>query len=153
MNLSLQLLGAFLPLRHEPKYVLFRRLRRECFQPRHRLLADVGEPVYASDAGPENVARLAHVGLAIHRTFHLTAEDEVRLFERMVVQPQAHPRLVLDEEQPMMAGAEIFVDEPLEEHALEPCERGRPLRQWRNLTGVEVAEQIPLQILEIESRR
>src|SRR4030095_13200301 len=120
----LQLLCASLPFRHEAKHVLLRRLRRERLQPGHGLVADVGESVHAADARPEDVARLADIGLAVHRTFHLTAEDEVRLFERMVVQPEPDPRLILDKQQAMVACAEIFVDEPLEEDALEPGQRG-----------------------------
>src|SRR5262245_175765 len=91
----LQLLCASLPFGHEAKHVLLRRLRRERLQPRHRLVADVGESVHTADARPEDVARLAYIGLAVHRTFHLAAEDEVRLLERVVVQPEPDPWLIL----------------------------------------------------------
>ena len=63
------------------------------------------------------------IDLAVQRAFDLAAEDEVRLLERVVVQADADARLVLDEQQPVMARAEVLVDQPLQEHAFEPGQR------------------------------
>ena len=38
----------------------------------------------------------------------------------MVVQSEPDTRLILDEQQAMVARPEVFVDEPLEKNALEP---------------------------------
>ena len=67
--------------------------------------------------------------------------------------PMPNAGLVLDEQQPVMARAEVLVDQPLEKHAFEPRQRRRPLRHRRDLAGVEMAQQIPLQVLQIQSRR
>src|SRR5690606_16856360 len=116
----LDLLRLRIPLGHEPEDVLLRRLRRERLQPAHRLGADVSERVHAPDTGPENVTSLRAVLPAIERSLDFTAQDEIGLLERVVVEPDADAGLILDEEQPVMSGARVLVEEPLEEDALEP---------------------------------
>ena len=68
--------------------------------------ADVGERVDAADAGPHDVAGRDQVALAVERRLHFSAENVVRLLERVVVQADADAGLVLDEEHAVMARAQ-----------------------------------------------
>src|SRR5262245_10984360 len=86
------------PFGHEAKRVFARRLRREGFEPYHGSIADVRERVYAAHTGPQHVAGLRRVLLAVHRRLDLAAEKEIALLEGMVVKSDADAGLVLDEQ-------------------------------------------------------
>src|SRR5262245_11749122 len=73
---SLQFLGALLPLGHEPKYVLLRRLGGKGFEPANGLAPRVGKRMNASDAGPEYVAGPRSIPRAVHGRFNLAAQNE-----------------------------------------------------------------------------
>src|SRR5438094_5332582 len=79
---------------------------------------------------------------AVERGFDFTAQDEVRLLERVIVEADADAGLILDEQHAVMARAQLLVDHPLEEHALQAAARLASLVCPRNLARVVVAEQI-----------
>src|SRR5206468_3731039 len=58
-----------------------------------------------------------------------------------------------DEQQPMVARAELLVNEPFEEDALQAARLDAPLVAGRNLPHVEVAEQVPVDARRIKTRR
>ena len=74
-------------------------------------VAGVVEGVDAADAGPEHVARLERVALAVGLGLDLAVEDDVGLFHRMVVRLGATTGLVLDHEDRVQLGIEALVDE------------------------------------------
>ena len=93
-----------------------------------------------------------HDSLPVERALDLTAEDEVRLLEGVVVGRDAHARLILDEQQSVVTRAEILVDHPLQKDALEPLQAERlALARRRNLADVEVAQQIAVEAVQIET--
>jgi hypothetical protein len=71
----------------------------------------------------------------------------------MVVKADAHARLVFDEQQPVMAGSEIFVDHPFQEDAFEPGRHVLSLPDRRNLRRIEMPEQVASPIVQIQHRR
>src|SRR5688572_17754182 len=100
---SLQFPGPRVPIRHEAEDVLLRRLWRKRFQPAHRLAADVAEGVHAPHTGPDDIPGTEMVGRAVEGRLDLTAENEIGLLERVIVQADADTRLILDEQHAVMA--------------------------------------------------
>src|SRR5262245_5509917 len=107
----------------------------------------------ASDAGPEHVAGLCPIVLAVQRGFDLATQDEIGLFVGVVVQADRDAWQVLDEQQAMMARAELLVDQPLQKDTFESSGLDPSLISGRNLSNVEVAEQVAVDAGGIETRR
>ena len=101
----------------------------------------------AADAGPQHVACFREVGASVERRLHFTAQDEIRLLERVIVEPDAHARLVLDEQHAVVPRADLLVDQPPEKHALQSAGGDPSLLAAGNLAHVEVSEQRLLRCL------
>src|SRR5207249_7820476 len=98
--------------------------------------------MHAADAGPQHVPRSGAVRAPVERGVNLAAEDEVRLFERVIVQSDAHAGLIFDEQHAMMPGAELLVNHPLQEHAVQAAAGDHAFAAERNLARVEMTQQI-----------
>ena len=79
--------------------------------------SDVRERVYAADASPHNAARSDRIRATVQRGFDFSAQNEVRLFEGVIVQGDVGSGLVLDEQESMVHGATRLINQPLQEHA------------------------------------
>jgi hypothetical protein len=71
----------------------------------------------------------------------------------VVVQRDADTGLILDEEHPVMARAEVLVDHPLEKHTLKAGGDVGPLADRRNHRLVEMPQKVAPQVVEIERLR
>src|SRR5262249_25646894 len=149
----LQFPGPLFPVGHEPKHVLLRRLGGKRFEPPNGLAPGVGEGMDTSDAGPEHVAGPRVIPRGVHRRVDLAAPDRRRLLVRVIVQPDGDAWQVLDEQQAVMAGAKLLVDEPLQEHAFQAAGLDASLVPRWNLPYVEVAEQVSVGMAEIQTQR
>src|SRR4029453_7281497 len=152
-DLALQLRGLLFPLGHETKDVFARRLRRERLQPTNGLCADVLECVHTAGAGPEHVTCLRQIPGAVQDGFDLTAQNEVRLFICVVVWADTNARQVLDEEEPVVNRAECFVDERFQKNTLQPARNNASPFTARDLTDIEMAEKVALEVVQIKGGR
>src|SRR5262245_2511852 len=100
----------------------------------------------APDTGPEHISCAREILPAVHCCFDFAAQNEVCLFIGMVVQADRDPGQILDEEQSMVSCPEFFVYQPLQKHALQTAGDDASLISWRNLSDVEVSEQIAVEI-------
>ena len=87
------------PITWEPERLLARRLRCLRFQPAHWNCAPVEEPMHAAYTRPDIVPCLHMITLAVQDRFSLTAEQEIRFLERVVMHIALATRLELDHEQ------------------------------------------------------
>src|SRR2546430_5187564 len=69
------------------------------------------------------------------------------LFERVIVQPDADARLVLDEQHPMMHRPEVLVDHPFQEHAFESGGDIRPLRSEEHTSELQSQSNLVCRLL------
>src|SRR5579863_1231374 len=95
---SLQISGSLFPLGHEAERIFRRRLGREGFQPADRPVPDVCKRMHAAYSGPKHITGPGHITLPIENRFDLATEDEVRLFERMIVQRNVRALQIFDKQ-------------------------------------------------------
>src|SRR5262245_27293528 len=96
----------------------------------------------APDARPENVARLAEVGLAIKNSLDFTTKQVIRFLESMVMQRYTCAGLIFDEQKPLVPRAKMFVYHPFQKHTLRSGYSFNALGWRRDLTGIEMAQKV-----------
>ena len=88
----------FRPIALESEYFFGWRQRCLRLDPSDRLRAVVGKTVDATHASPDDVARTEVVALAVGNGVDASANDEVGLFECVIVRIDLRARRILDQE-------------------------------------------------------
>ena len=124
------------------------------FDPSHESRSPILEAVVAPHARPEHVTGVQDQKLPIDQSVNLAFDEDVRLFEGMVVRVRNRGWLVVDHEHGVQLRAELLVDEHLHTDSAVGEERRRHARRHRGFAYFGTAGQ-PFQVhsVRVKSRR